>query len=241
MKKLLNKLVNITITEYKNEHDYLSNIYSLDEYIKNELETISYISEIKKISKNIDKLFEFNNSISTQVIKPFADNKYLKIMPLAFCNKYHYEVSWSIFNKNVIKQLCDYILNQTVLSIGSGQAFNEYLLQLSGVNIIATDNYQSYGKNKVYYTKVLQLDATESIKQFKTDILYLSWPIKDVSMAYNSLKLFKGSKLIYIGDMRLTANNEFYKLLNKKWKLVKNIKLPQWNNIQDVIHIYEKI
>ena len=60
-------------------------------------------------------------------------------------------------------------------------------------------------------------------------------------MAYNSLKLFKGSKLIYVGDMSLTANNSFYKLLNKKWKLVKNIKLPQWNNIQDVIHIYEKI
>ena len=35
MIKLLNKLVKITITEYKNGKDYLSNIYSLDEYIKN--------------------------------------------------------------------------------------------------------------------------------------------------------------------------------------------------------------
>ena len=242
--KILNKFRNITIIDYKNGYDNLSYIYFLDECIQKELSKFSYTTEIQKMLKKKDtlkNLLDFNYNISENIIEPFYKNNLLKIMPLSFCKKYNYEVSWSIFNKNVLKQLKKYIGNQSVLSVGSGQAFNELLMKLSGINIIATDNYESYGKNKeYYYTEVLNYNSRDAIQNIKSDILYLSWPQQDYPMASDSLQLFKGNKFIYVGDMCLTGNSLFYNLLNTKWKLIQSINLVKWNSVNDVLNIYEK-
>jgi len=91
---------------------------------------------------------------------------------------------------------------------------------LEDVNVISTDPFTFYN---VYKNMILFYDVE---KYNNANILMLIWPpaegMEGSNMSYDSLKLFKGNKLIYIGEYMggLTGSEKFIELLNKEWKLV---------------------
>ena len=151
--------------------------------------------------------------------------------------------SWAFITIKELRILSKIIGDKSVLSIGSGYAFIEKGLQLLGVNIIPTDSYVHPMTNIVYtWTDVEVLNHKEALAKYNTDILYMSWPTYDDPYAFESLKLFKGNLLIYIGEPQdgCTANDDFYDLLEKEWNCKEEIKITNWNSIHDSIFIYER-
>jgi len=70
----------------------------------------------------------------------------------------------------------------------------------------------------------------------------MSWPPYNDPMAYESLKKFKGNKLIFIGEDAdgCTGCGKFFGLLNSKWNLVKEVEIPQWMGLHDALFLYSR-
>ncbi len=61
-------------------------------------------------------------------------------------------------------------------------------------------------------------------------------------MSDQSINLFKGDKLVYIGEDEYgcTGSKKFHDILAKEWKLVETIDIPRWKGIYDQIHLYKR-
>jgi hypothetical protein len=176
--------------------------------------------------------------------KPSSDEK-TKLLAangkqrLNFILKY----GWCIPDMSLINQLVEIMRNKTVLSVGSGNAFIEYLLKERGVSIKATDINPRCGEGSKDYMEVEQLDALAAVRKYDTDILLMVWPSSG-KMAFDALNEFEGNKFIYIGESRYENNDyrDFYQLLNRDW-VAKDLHVPmrQWYGIQDFMLVFERV
>lgn len=152
--------------------------------------------------------------------------------------------SWAVPSEEVINEIKHFVGQLKVLEVGAGLGLWCYLLKLKGCDIIATDNFSSHFKNYDHkFCDIENLDAVSALKKYSDkDVLMLVWPPYLDSMAYDALKLFKGNKLVYVGEPEgdACATDDFFELLNKEWKLVKEIKIPRWFGMHDLLFLYEK-
>lgn len=135
------------------------------------------------------------------------------------------ELCCSIPTIEAINEIFNFVNYNIVLEIGAGTGIWARLLQLRGVNIIATDKYIDY----TFYPIEL-LNGIDAIQKYHTNVLFLCWPPIS-SMAYNVLQKFKGDKLIYIGKNDCTASENFFKLLSKEWIKIINLSISDDNGL----------
>jgi hypothetical protein len=158
---------------------------------------------------------------------------------------------WSVPTEDITTKLAQFIGNDTVLEVGSGYGLWSKLLNDMGVNTIATtrrsDNEQDAThmpqKDRSFtdVENIKNLDAVEKYPQ--ANVLMMSWPPYNDAMAYQTLKNFKGNKIIYIGEGSggCTGCDRFHNLLNKEWKEVYDFDvedLPQWAGLHDAVYLY---
>ncbi len=180
--------------------------------------------------------------------------QYVQAMPEQIRRDYFIKnYGWSVPTEEAIIKLKGFIGNDTVLSVGSGNGLWSKLLQDIGVNAIATtkieennerDNMQMPDKNR-YFTDVENLKHLEAIDKYpQAGVLLMSWPPYNDPMAYESLKQFKGNKIVYIGEGGggCTGSDEFYNLLCDEWNDVEDlyIDIPQWPNMRDEVHLFTR-
>jgi SAM-dependent methyltransferase len=173
--------------------------------------------------------------------------------------------SHAIVTEKAIIKIKDFLHNKKcklLLEIGSGFGLWAALINLSinnkkenVVNVIATDinrypdKYYRTGDNLYYDVK--KLDYKSAIEDYSdtNSCLFLCWPPYNKDVASESLKLFKGNYLIFIGDGNV-ANPEFFEILDKDWNGVspenwklnpKNyFEIPRWYNREDRLYFYER-
>jgi hypothetical protein len=155
-------------------------------------------------------------------------------------DKFISEYSWAIPNQKIIGELKNFIGDTNlVLEVGSGKGLWAYLLKLEGIQIIATD----IAPTENSWTNILKYSATEAVNKFYADVLFIVWPPYNSEMASDALNAFAGNFVIYIGEgyYGCTGNNNFHKLLNDKWKLIKKLHNPRWTMcaINDCVFIYK--
>jgi uncharacterized UPF0146 family protein len=155
----------------------------------------------------------------------------------------HY--TWAVPNKTAIQKIKKFAKGEKILEVGAGLGLWSSLLQESGADIIATDDFSWKKKNhdKRNFTKVEKLNVQNSLNKYNdADVLLLVWPPYDNPMANNALKKFKGNKLIYIGEGEgeATANDNFYDRLEKHWKQVDEYDIPGWVYTHDNMTFYER-
>ena len=157
------------------------------------------------------------------------------------------EFGWSVPTQKAIEEIKQFTGTDTVLEVGSGFGLWAHLLQQSGVQVIPTDAFVPMDKlhdpQTHTFTQVEKLKALDAVSQYATsNVLMLVWPLYNDPMAYVALKNFKGNKVIYIGESEkgCTGDDNFCKLLNEEWKIVKNINIPRWNDIHDQIYLYTR-
>lgn len=150
-------------------------------------------------------------------------------------------LSWAVPDQTTIKDLAKMFDGKKILEIGSGAGLWARLLKDEGINIKATDN--SEWKIKHRYTDVEKLSHIEALQKYPdSDVLMLCWPNHSSSMADESLTLFKGEYVIYIGEPKgfSCATNEFFDQL-KTWKLIKKYEITQWIGVHDEALVYQRI
>ena len=128
-------------------------------------------------------------------------------------------VSWKWVNP-----LAAWIGNRKCLEVMSGRGILAYALRLKRVDIIATDDYSWFMKDKFkewnnLVTNVDKMDAVEAVKEYgaSIDILLMVWPYKD-NAAYQVIKTLyevnKAAYVVYIGQWQekdlVTADSDFY-------------------------------
>ncbi len=150
---------------------------------------------------------------------------------------YNLHFGWSIPNEKAIIEIIKFVKTDSILEIGSGMGLWAHILQLYGVAVYPTDNY-SYGIQKWGYlfTNVEKMDNLQALKKYDNiNVLMLIWPDL-TNMAYDTLKAFKGNKLIFIGEFMEDSSNAtpgFYFLIKEEWKMYKRIELKRFPSLYD--------
>lgn len=195
------------------------------------------IEEIQQIFPNIDE----------QTIRKIKQDPYLySLEESKMRQKFVTDYSWAVPTQKAIQEIKNFTDGQTILEVGSGLGLWAKLLQDEGINIIPTnipisDKEKYFNVGKKPFTKIEYLSHLESIQSYpETAILMLSWPPCDDIMAYELLKRFKGSKLIFIGEGKYgcTAEDNFFDLLENTYVLYKTVEIPRWRNIYDDLFLY---
>jgi len=140
-----------------------------------------------------------------------------------------------------------------IIEIGAGSGYWAYLLKLVGADVLALDNYSwcppgaspdcVWGK---IWTRV-DRGGVHEIPLHPHRTLFLCWPPYAEPLAADCLKVYTGSKFLFVGESvggyagGCTGDDEFHKMLYEQWDLVERVDLPQWPGINDDLQIYERI
>ena len=230
-------------------------IYEIYSLILNELKYIGYYSEamelilplIKfKCNKNkkdtANEIINYLTNIYYPKLESIVENDILDGRSLSIDLKYNYfinEYSWSNPDSNIIKEIVDFVGDMKILEIAAGIGFWSYLFKAYGLNIIPTgikDN--NFHDKEEYWIKdwieVENLTYEEAFKKYNdAEVLFLCWGTKGFN-----IDNFKGKYVIlvaeYDGATFYIRNN------NKKYKLLKKIKISHTWGIRDFLFIYKK-
>jgi len=150
------------------------------------------------------------------------------------------ELGYANLSMESIRELSLLLRGYKVLSIGSGVALNEAILQkIYDITTIATDPFLTHNTtpDKVYM-KVQNMTAQQAIMKHgdKHDVLLLSWPYinNDDDWDFQALKLFHQlyptKKFVYIGEEKggCTGTSSFHDYLNNHFTLCSEITYPNW-------------
>jgi hypothetical protein len=136
-------------------------------------------------------------------------------------------VSYHFPDKKCIDDIIAFAKNDSILEIAAGQALTSALLLASGVDPakIAVTNEMSNSWNKDKgkdYITTEDLDYLKALDKYPDyNVLMMMWPPHMSSLAVDSLKKFKGDKLIYSGHHKggATADDDFFDELDSHWEL----------------------
>lgn len=148
-------------------------------------------------------------------------------------NHINIKFAWNCYSYEAMKKIISFIKSDKVLEICAGKALWSACMRKAGVTMYVTDNKPS---DKTF-TDVEKMDGVKAIETYNTNILMMSWPPYDKSIAYDALIKFKGNKLIYMGEYDgCTGDEQFHKLLEKEWD-VKYISIPVYYGLYDAIYL----
>lgn len=137
-----------------------------------------------------------------------------------------------------------------IVEMGAGTGYWAHLLRERGVDVIAYDKCvpgtngkaNSWHKTATTYTDV-RLGTPGVLKRHPDRTLFLCWPPYAEQMAYESVRIWKGETLIYIGEESggCTANDRFFKYVGRHFREVCSVAIPHWWTVHDSLQIYERI
>ena len=150
-------------------------------------------------------------------------------------NHFCQDIGWSLVSENSLQFIENICRGNKVISIGSGKAYIESLLQ--NITITCFD----ISINELSFMKVQDITKEEPTWKLY-DVLFLCWPHYIDRIASESLLNFIGNHLIYIGEERggCTGDPEFFDLLSTNWNLENYIDLPNWSGIYSVLYYYTR-
>lgn len=129
-----------------------------------------------------------------------------------------------------------------LVEIGAGSGYWAALLRRRGLDVLAFDKYRS-SANPLYrglaWTEV-RLGDSKAAAQYRERNLFLCWPPYDAPMAADSLRAYRGQRLIYIGESRggETANAAFFNTLEREWRQVSTQAIPNWHSQHDELTVW---
>lgn len=169
----------------------------------------------------------------------FADHHYRRSL---FLRRFAYAVPTT----EAIDEILEFLAGDSVLEIGAGRALWAFLLQLAMAKVEATDRwtpmesgYESFKDNNHTYTHVRHVEARLAAELTAHPCLMAIWPPYANAMAVDALRVFRGDKVIYIGEIQgCTASDDFHRLLDTDWREKQVVAIPQWWGINDAIYFY---
>ena len=193
---------------------------------------IEYLEIFNKVKGNLP--FDFSKFEEFYKKKLLKDN---------LIEKY----SFAVPTEEAIKEIIKY---SPLIELGSGTGYWAFLINKLGGDIIAIDNnernkeYQEFIKKDFYshYWFDVKVGNQKQLKNYPERTLFLCWIERSSEMGLKCLKLYKGKYFIHIGEGKggACATDSFFKYLNKRFKLIKEISIPQWRGVHDYLEIYKR-
>ena len=150
-------------------------------------------------------------------------------------NRLTQKYAWAIPDDSAIATIAEH---SPLIEIGAGNGYWASLLQEAGATVIPYDIDPP--KKAERYTDVFKGDESK-VAEYRDATLFLCWPPYDEPMAANCLRMFKGRKVIYIGESGgCTGDEDFHKILSEYYTEVTTQSLVQWPYIHDYLMIYER-
>lgn len=161
--------------------------------------------------------------------------------------------SWAIPSNRSIKFIADILDGRPVVEIGAGNGYWAWMLSQHGVEVAAYDLHPVGHelswfrdseelslpvKAEAYFD--VQLGGVNKLADHPDHALFLCWPTMD-PWAYDALRIYKGSLVIYIGEHGgCNADDSFFQELEANWTYVERGPLVAWEGIHDSLTVYER-
>lgn len=149
--------------------------------------------------------------------------------------------AWAVPNNEAIQEIVKY---SPVIELGAGKGYWASLVVKNGGLINCYDkepckNHYCDGKHFFHEVKP---GSIEVLNEYDAHALFICWPNYAGSFAFDALKAFKGDIFIYVGESEggCTGNDDFFKELEKNWREIKQVRIPQWWGIHDYMVIYQQ-
>lgn len=185
---------------------------------------IEYYNE-NKINKPCNLHYDDGQEIITYILNNISTNQ-----DIIRCWFGH-----AIPTNKAIDKIKHFIEHDHCLEIGAGRGLWAFLI---GNNIVTTDKFiPDYS-----YCPIIKMDADSAINHYSyCNVLLIIWPPCD-NTASNSIKIFKGNKVIYIGEDKngCTGDILFFDILEDCYNLVDTLDIPNIYNHNDKIYFYVK-
>ncbi len=155
--------------------------------------------------------------------------------------------AWALCDEQAIALAAQY---GPILEVGSGTGWWAALLQMAGVDIIATDvlsdDESSNHRKAITWTDIAQMSSREAVNRYRGRTLMLVWPDDSYNqMATAALRAYEGDTVIYVGEGSggCCAGDGFFKELNddRLWKMVASHSLAQWDGIHDHMTVWARV
>ncbi|MBX9878112.1 MAG: tetratricopeptide repeat protein [Candidatus Obscuribacterales bacterium] len=208
------------------------------------------ISHVWTLRTSCQRESKKHYSLSTTDAK---ENPYLKQFTLlktpqdCFDNRQNLcqNYAWSVPDEAAIEVL---LSAQPLVEIGAGTGYWAGLVKNAGGDIVAFDVAPVPSKGNQWHMTAgkqffdVQPGDETAVRRFSDRTLFLSWPPNTNRCGYNTLRLFRGKRFIYVGEGEggCTGTQEFHDLLKKEWHLVKRLDIPQWPGVYDQLSVYER-
>jgi hypothetical protein len=145
---------------------------------------------------------------------------------------------WAVPTRQAIRQVCDFVGGRKILEVCAGNGFWAKLLSHAGASVVATDGAPVL---QAAWVPVEVAEAEGAVRRHtECRALLLCWPPFKDACAFKALRSFDGDLVVYVGDVRFTADAQFHSLLLESWQLIQRIPLPSWPGIVDGVHLYAR-
>lgn len=149
------------------------------------------------------------------------------------CKKF----SWAIPNEKALSAIAKYA---PLVEMGSGAGYWAHLLRSRGAEVVAFD---AFPRPPEECWAAPKLGTHETLKEFPSQTLLLSWPPHGTSVAADCACSYLGPTLIYIGEAEggCTANDDFFAIVSSKFTLLEKVEIPTWPGVNDAVWIYRRL
>jgi hypothetical protein len=149
-------------------------------------------------------------------------------------------VSWAIPSRGAIEFIQHYVGDSILFEVGCGTGIWSLLLKELGVRVEATDLQKDSSFVQVRYDHSIQYGVITQIPE--TAVLFICWPTYASEWATEMLTMFRGNRIIYIGEIYgCNASDSFFELLEKEWDLLASCDSHvHWNDIYDILYVYDR-
>jgi hypothetical protein len=198
------------------------------------------------IPENVNKIVEAINQYENEIRKtsfyshpafPISRKTEILVDYYKMTEQFIFECSFAIPNKKAIDIITKY---SPLIEIGAGTGFWSSLIAKNGGDIIAFDNNEEDRWKNKHFT--ITLGDENKITEYPERILFLCWPPYWNDMAINSVKMYKGEFIIYIGESYggCTATDEFFDYIHAYFEQIDGCSIPQRRGIHDSLSVWKR-
>jgi hypothetical protein len=131
------------------------------------------------------------------------------------------------------------------VEMGAGNGYWARCLRDRGVDVVAYDvmgdQWRAYFRESHLWTEVVS-GGPGRLSEHPDRTLLLCWPDPWTGMDEASLRAYGGRHVIYVGEPgnRGPGTDGFRQLLRTGWREVERVPVPQWNECDDLLPVYER-
>lgn len=186
-------------------------------------------------------------ALAEAMVEPIPMGAEIKMDALFARERLVHEYAWAIPNDAALKTIASH---GPIVEIGAGNGYWAMLLRERGVDVAAYDpvpyeegHYiEIAGKvvTRKEWSKVEAGDHT-AVARHPDRTLFLCWPSNAESWAAEALSLYKGDKVIYIGEWGgCTADAAFHVGLEERWHPIARVNIPNFWPVHDFLSVWQR-